>query len=226
MFCISFALQRPPLEAQRGFQDFLRGEAAIDLEPVYLNRLGESTTIDTAAASVWALEECAAAFSGMIYGWEFDYEPGERARKISEKFNIEPLGKIEQGDPRIKISNASIRDNVYYLWCDFELSVEQQFRIRQWNNAGVKERVARGYSPLEGPEGTTEKMMIKQAALEDAMKKSIRAALSETERNRPRLVRGKIALSAFPIYRIFAGNWAASARFFVIIDELIPFSVY
>ncbi|GMO21018.1 MAG: hypothetical protein LBG79_08325 [Spirochaetaceae bacterium] len=214
------------LSSQRSQEVVLRGEAAVDLEPVYLVRLGEKTVIDAETAAIWALEECADAFSGMVYGWEFDYEPGERARSLKEKLTLTALGSIKSEDPRIKISSASIRDNVYYLWCDFNLSVEQQFRLRTWNSADKKERAVRGYSPLEGPEGITERKMIKQSALEDAMKKAIRAALAEKERNRPRIAHGKIALSAFPIYRIFAGNWAAQARFRVEITEVIPFSAY
>jgi hypothetical protein len=50
--------------------------------------------------------------------------------------------------------------------------------------------------------------------------------LRGSERNRPREVSRFISLAAFPRFFIDSGRWAASARFRVQIEEIIPFSVY
>jgi hypothetical protein len=50
--------------------------------------------------------------------------------------------------------------------------------------------------------------------------------LRGSERNRPKEVRGYISLAAFPRFWLYKGQWAAAARFYVEINEIIPFAVY
>jgi hypothetical protein len=221
-----FSRVSPPLFAQSIPRETLRGEVSVELEAPYLLPLGISSPIDRVTAGSWALEESAAAFSGMIYGWSFEYEPGERARELRERVIVTPLGRVDAADPRLKITEAAVRGGLYELWADYELSGEQQHRVRAWNAVETRETAGRGYAPLAGGEGTAERTDIKKAALEDAVKKALRAQLRLEERNRPRLVRGYIALARFPVYRIFHGNWAAEARFRVRITEIVPFPAY
>jgi hypothetical protein len=214
------------LFAQSVPRETLRGEVSIELEAPYLLPLGISSPVDRATAGLWALEESAAAFSGMIYGWTFEYEPGERARELRERVLLTPLGRVESADPRLKITEAAVRGDLYELWADYELSGDQQYRLRAWNSVESRETAGRGYAPLAGKEGTRERTEIKRAAFEEAVKKALRAQLRGEERNRPRLVRGYIALARFPVYRIFHGNWAADARFRVRVTEIVPFPAY
>ena len=44
-----------------------------------------------------ALEEAAVFFSASIYGWSFDYDIDERARRIPENFELTPLEEIPWG---------------------------------------------------------------------------------------------------------------------------------
>jgi hypothetical protein len=46
------------------------------------------------------------------------------------------------------------------------------------------------------------------------------------ERNRPKEVKGLIALAAFPVFGMDSGRWLVSARFRVDITEIIPFAAY
>ncbi|MDR2509988.1 MAG: hypothetical protein LBC77_05015 [Spirochaetaceae bacterium] len=207
-------------------REFLRGEVSVELEPVFLLNMGISSPIDVALAARWALEDSAAAFSAMIFGWEFEYEPGERARELRENLSLTPLGAIRTDDASLRVTEAAVRENVYYLWCDYELSASQKRRITAWNASDTKGVQATGYAPLMGADGAESREALKRGALEDAMKKAARAALKLTERNRPRIVKGVIALEAFPVYRIFQGNWAALAKFRLKITEITPFPVY
>jgi hypothetical protein len=54
----------------------------------------------------------------------------------------------------------------------------------------------------------------------------VRAILQGGERNRPKEVRGFIALAAFPVFGLDAGRWLVSAHFRVDITEIIPFAAY
>jgi hypothetical protein len=207
-------------------QDVLRGEISGEMEPVYAVFLGLPSPLDNATAVLWALEDSAAAFSGMIYGWAFEYEPGERARNISENIELRPLGTIQSGDERLKVSDARVKNDMFYMWSDYELSSEQAYRIAAWNSQNTIGVNATGYAPLQGKPGITERKEIKFSALEEAACQSIRSQLRTRVKNRPRIIKGNIALSHFPLYRIVEGKWAATARFRLEVTEVVPFSVY
>jgi hypothetical protein len=204
----------------------LHGEVFVEAEPVYARFLGIPYPPDNATINLWALEDAAAAFSGMIYGWDFVYEPGEKARGIQESLELTGRGEVQDGDTRLKITDAGIRDGLFYLVADYFLDYAQQNRMLEWGSAPVFGAQALGYGPLEGGEGVTDRRQIKETALKDAMKKAIRKKLRMTERNRPRAVTGLIALSKFPLYSMQNGLWAATAGFRIEITGIIPFAVY
>ncbi|MDR0409656.1 MAG: hypothetical protein LBH18_04580 [Spirochaetaceae bacterium] len=207
-------------------QETLRGEVCVELEPVYALFLGVPSPLDNAAANRWALEDAAAAFSGMVYGWEFVYEPGEWARSLPEDIELTALGKITPDDARLEITDVNVKDGLFFLYADYHLDEAQGSRISGWKSASSFTAQAVGYGPLQGGEGTIDRSQIKEYALKDAMKKALRKKLRPTERNRPRSVTGFIALSRFPLYRMQNGLWAASSEFRIEIKNIIPFAAY
>jgi hypothetical protein len=112
------------------------------------------------------------------------------------------------------------------MWCDYALSGDQQRRLKTWRASHTKELKALGFAPLKGKEGIETRAAVKFAALEDAIKKALRAELRVIMRKRPRLVKGSIALAGYPLYRMFHGNWAAQASFRVLWMEAVPYSAY
>ncbi|MDR1363567.1 MAG: hypothetical protein LBJ35_05910 [Spirochaetaceae bacterium] len=207
-------------------QETLRGEARVELEPVYAQFLGAPYPLDSATANLWAVEDAAFALSGMIYGWEFSYDPGERARGLQEVLELNALGKVAPEDARLEITDVGIKDGIFYLYVEYRLSELQANRVSSWKSSSVFTAQAVGYGPLQGYEGVVNRSQIKEGALRDAMKKAIRKKLRAAERNRPRTVTGFIALSKFPVYRMQNGLWAASSEFRIEIKDIIPFAVY
>jgi hypothetical protein len=67
---------------------------------------------------------------------------------------------------------------------------------------------------------------IRSAALKDAARAAVREMLRGSERNRPQEASGFISLASFPRFYVDSGQWAASARFRVQINEIIPFAAY
>ena len=208
-------------------QEAIRGMVRIEMEPLYIwNRDVPRPGYDTTIAHTRALQEAQVYFSGMIYGWSFYYDIGERARGIAEEIELEPLGTIEFGDPSLRATDAQFRDASLYVWMDYELNEFQKRRIGAWTAGRARNIQAHGYGPLGGPVEESDWITIKQTALEDAARAGIRAMLRGNERNRPKAVRGFIALAEFPSFWIEAGRWTASARFRVEVQEIIPFSAY
>jgi len=203
----------------------IRGEVYVDLEPIYAGHVDEEYPLDITAASRRALEESSLFFSGMIYGWSFNYDVGERARRIDENIEMELLGSIKYGDPALRVTDTEIRDLRLRVWADYHLNYSQQRRMHTWRTGMIRNAQGTGYSPSHVDEypGWIE---LKKIALEDAARAALRAALRGSERNRPKEVKGFISLASFPRYYIDAGRWAASARFRVQITEIIPFSAH
>ncbi|MDR0683722.1 MAG: hypothetical protein LBF83_01130 [Spirochaetaceae bacterium] len=207
-------------------QDVLRGEVCVEMEPVYAQFLGIPCPLDSATATQWAVEDAAAAFSGIIYGWAFSYEPGEAARGIQEFLELRVLGEIRTDDTRLELTDAAIRNGIFYLQADYTVDDAQKKRILAWKSAPVLSAQSLGYGPLQGGQDVVERRQIKESALKDAMKKAIRQKLRITERNRPGAAAGYIALSKFPLYGMRDGMWAAGAEFKIEIKDIIPFAAY
>jgi hypothetical protein len=204
----------------------LHGEVRLEAEPVYALFLGIPYPPDIVVINRWALEDAAAAFSGMIYGWAFVYEPGEKARGIQESLELAGRGEVQAGDTRLKVTDAVMRDGIFYIAVDYSLDSAQQKRMLEWISAPVFGAQAFGYGPLQGGDGVVSRGQIKEAALKNAIQKAIRDRLRLTERNRPRTVTGLIALSKFPLYGMRDGLWVVTAGFRMEITGIEPFAAY
>ena len=228
-FSFLFLLILAPLSAQGlewGLHQYvIRGEVYVDLEPIYLGHIDEEYPLDINTAGRRALEESALFYSAMIYGWTFNYEIGERARQIQENLELVPLGEIKFGDPAMLVTNTDVKDMRLRVWTDFHLSDILQRRMEVWRSDTVRNAQGIGYGPskIEEYPGW---IALKKMTLEDAARSALRAMLRNTERNRPKEVKGFISLASFPRYYIDGGRWAVSARFRVQIVEIIPYSVY
>jgi hypothetical protein len=204
----------------------IRGEVWIELEPVYGGRVDTEYPLSVEAAGRRALEEAALFYSAMIYGWSFHYEVGEKARRIDESFELEPVASIPFGDPGLQVTATEYRDMRLRLWTDYRLTGAQQRRMHVWRTGTIRSAQAVGYSPLGGPSENADWLLIRKSVLEAAARNALRTMLRGSERNRPKEISGFISLASFPRYFIDKGQWAASARFRLQINEIIPFAAY
>jgi hypothetical protein len=209
-----------------GAQETLRGMVRVDLEPVYAREMDVPYPLDLATSRRRALEEASLNFAGMIYGWSFDYDIGEAARKIPERFDLVSLGSVLFGDPRLSATDGEVRDARFYLWSEYRADANQARRLAVWRGAPYKSVQARGAGPLSGWSDAESWAEGKQAALEDAARAAVRSLLRASERNRPKEARGDLALADFPLYSIQAGRWSVSAKFKIHVRELVPFAAH
>ena len=209
------------------YPEALRGEVWVDLEPMYGNRPDAEYPVTRETAGRRALVEAASFYSGMIYGWSFHYDIGERARGIAEDFDVfEPMGEIVWGDPRLNITEVETRGSRVRIWTDYQMSEIQQKRMQTWRMDMIRSAQGIGYCPLTGPSPDSGWLEVRNAVLKDAARAAVRAMLRGSERNRPKAVTGYISLASFPRIFIDSGQWVAIARFRVQINEIIPFAAY
>jgi len=225
-----FAQPHFPAAQQRDFgvhSEVIRGEVWVDLEPIHGDRPDEEFPLSPETAARRALEEAALYFSAMIYGWSFRYEIGERARGIPEDFGeLEPMGEIRWGDPRLAVTDVQRFDARMRVWADYRMDGSQQRRMQTWRMGTVRNAQGTGFSPLYGPSPDANWLDIRYAALTDAARVAVREMLRASERNRPREASGFISLASFPRFYVRSGQLAASARFRVQITEIVPFSAH
>ena len=206
--------------------DILRGEVQVDVEPVYALSRGVPSPLDDDALLAWALEESARSYAGMIYGWSFEYEPGEKARDLAEHITLAALGTVGAHEPALKTDRVDKNAVRVSVWTDYHLSETQSRRRQSWSATGSIEAQAHGTGALDLSPVAAKDIMAHDGALEDAARSAIRARLRATERNRPRRVKGRIALAAFPHYGIQNGALTVQARFRLKIGEVEPYAVY
>ncbi|MDR0455890.1 MAG: hypothetical protein LBH20_04300 [Treponema sp.] len=207
--------------------EVIRGEVWVELAPIYGNRPDIEYPLSRETAGRRALQEAALYFSGMIYGWSFHYDIGEKARGITEDFDIfEPMGEIRWGDPCLSVTEIENRDTQLRIWTDYRMSEVQQKRMQVWRAGTIRNAQGMGYCPLTGPSPDSGWQDIRNAVLKDAARVAIRAMLRGSERNRPKEAAGFISLASFPRFFIDSGQWAVSARFRVQVNEIVPFAVY
>jgi hypothetical protein len=213
------------LAAQTGYgQAALRGMVTVDSEPVWAvpaagdgSAPGGTYPLSRRDTRLLALAAAIGYFSGMIYGWEFEYAVGEKARNAEDGFEWRPLGELPFGDVRMTPAGSAEEGAVYRLWADYELDDAQAARRGAWTGGQLRVLNARGSAGLDREQ---------QDALREAAKQAVRSLLRGIERERPRAASGRIALAKFPVITIARGEWAASAQFFVEIREIEKYKGY
>lgn len=220
--CFLFFIVLLPLSAD----PVLRGKVGIELETVNFTTVEDPLRPNFDQIRSRALEEAALYFGAMIYGWSFDYEIGEKAREISEVFELEPLGSITFGDPRMRATDTNLHDMKFILWCEYRADAQQAALLTAWHAGLNRTTQALGQGLMYSTADPEFWIKGRTAALEDAARAAVRAILQGSERNRPKESRGRIALASFPSYFFDAGRWAVSARFIVEIIDIVPFAAY
>jgi hypothetical protein len=199
-------------------QNVLRGMVTVDSEPVWTVFPGEEGDGQTGTyplspreTRLEALSRAIGFFSGMIYGWEFEYEIGEKARNAGESFVWTPLGELSFGDLRMTPDSSAREGSILRLWADYEMDAAQTARRNAWLGGQLRGINARGRAGLDED---------RRDSLRDAARQAVRSLVRGGERERPKTVYGRIALAEFPVITLTDGEWSASAKFFIEIREI------
>lgn len=173
------------------------------------------------------LEEMQTVFSGMIYGWSFDYRPVDPDRKVPEFLEVTPLGRIvgTTGDPKTSRALATdtrfdktlgiVAVNFRYYMTPFESQ-----RRRAWGLTTLDQSAGTGKSKI------VDRLESRLDALRQALKEAIRNLLRPRILNRPQEIKGEALLREVPRYYLDANQYACSARFELRIDDVREYPLY
>jgi len=201
------------------------GAFRVDLEPVWaatpgVEDSGSTYPLDAASAAKDLLHEAATAFSSMVYGWSWEYEPAAQDRGTTEYFALRALGSIEDGDPDLRVTSAEQEGSILRYWIEFRLDPAQERQYSSFRAHGSRVLKGSGSAPL------TLGLSSKEEALEAAAKDAVRGVLRDMLPNRPHSAQGEIALETVPRYYVGQGRWNASARFMIRVDSVQSYSAY
>ena len=92
--------------------------------------------------------------SGMIYGYEFRYVPSDRARQISEVFELTPIASVRWGAPGLRTRDVERHDGTLYGLFEYELSEVERLWTARWDSVRIPDSGGVGRAELlEGVAG-------------------------------------------------------------------------
>lgn len=210
----------PPLSSFGGVSD-----------PNYTPRLPDGE------AAALLLAEARWIFAGIIWGFDYVYTPSDKARNISELFEISPRW-LKQTPEQLLIIDSSINldikivtvrlvDTVLYAYLECHLKGIEVSEQSAWP-FGASYGQATASSPYfvldkNNPMAT---VLSRRKAVLNASKEALRTILRDITHNKPREVRGSFALASSPSFFIKNGEWHTSVKLFAGSAEIDAYSVY
>ncbi len=159
--------------------------------------------------------------SGMVYGWNFDYTPYDKARKVPEFFEFTPIRELNESElSSVKYTFPWLEESRLYTWVEYWRSDEQISYYRSWLGVNYPHIKGRGYAPLEdGFDG------IKQACGE-ALKQAVREYERRRIKTKPKEILGKALLCQPPLIGIESGRYVVTLDFFMESDRIIEYKTF
>jgi hypothetical protein len=162
--------------------------------------------------------EAAWVFAAMVWGFEFEYTPSDRARGVAERFVLGAAGSVAPGDPRLKLGESRSEGMALRAYADYLPDEAAALAMRQYDS-WVRSQGSGRAAPL-GAEGARLK------AAEDAIRDAIRSAARDVSANKPRLVSGRVVLERPPSIVPATGGYSATVAIRVEITDVLPYVVF
>lgn len=190
----------------------LQAEVWIDLEPMGKNGPNPDKTREDSIHDL--LEEARVIFSGMIYGFDFEYRPSDVARKAAEKFVITPVAMVPWGDTGLEYRESRIAEGSIYLRVRYFPKEIEKARLEAWSSATMQDAAGTGFaSYFEGTPARVKSIM-------ESCKDAIRTCARGFTHNKPSLVQGKLVLSAVPRIVVISGQFRTDVRVRIDMQEI------
>ncbi len=167
-------------------------------------------------------EEARWTFAGMIWGFDYIYTPSDRARAITELFDITQRSPVAAQALPLKTVSARLDGTVLLGTVECYPDALQRREMAAWK---VSSAVEQGRGSARAMQGGSAAKARREATVV-AFREALRAFLREQTHNKPREVRGSFALASEPRLFIRDGQWMASVRIYARVDEIISYGAY
>ncbi|MGO9309820.1 MAG: hypothetical protein ACLQDL_12440 [Spirochaetia bacterium] len=191
----------------------------IELEP--LVRIGPGPyPIPRETAEKALLELGRVLVSGMIYGWDFSYTPGDKARRVEESFTLTPSAQVAWGSPRLRITETELTEARLWARIVYTLDEQESHRRAAWESNTAALSTGEGTADLHLGDAARMK------ALESAIRDAIRRGLDTRYLNKPREITGEIVLWTDPNVIVRAGTCTTTATVKFLVRDFIPYRIF
>jgi hypothetical protein len=190
-----------------------------ELEP--LVRIGPGPyPIPASEAKKNVLELGRVLVSGMVYGWNFTYIPGDKARRVEESFQLAPIAQVQWGNPRLQVTETEVTDTRLWARVAYSLDQDESHRRAAWESNIAAESTGQGIGALQlGDEGRTK-------SLEAAIRDAIRRGLDTRYLNKPREITGELVLWTDPVVITRSGSFLTTATIKLLVRDIVPYRIF
>ncbi len=200
-------------------EDLLSIDIWCEVQPMSFSPDADNAPHEAAAYRA-LFEEARLIFSGMIYGYEFDYVPLDKSRGVREYLSVKPIAEIAPGDPNLRYVSGEVTDGRLYGRFTYAMGKHQIARRESWQTITVPAADGKGEGKLwAGAEG-------KKTSREQAIKEAVRNYLRPRVFNKPREIKGEVIFLESPLLTVQAGNYISTVKVKINVKEIIPYSVF
>ncbi|WP_191013512.1 hypothetical protein [Treponema zioleckii] len=158
---------------------------------------------------------------GMVYGWNFEYTPYDKARGVQEYFEFTPIHELSKDDiAKIKYTKPWKEDSRINVWVEFPRTEQQIHLYKSWlaiMNPRIK---GVGLAKLsDGFEGI-------QEAAKEALKQAVRDYERQHIKTKPKEISGKVLMSQPPQIGVDSGRYKVTLEFFMETDRIIEYKTF
>ena len=158
---------------------------------------------------------------GMIYGWQFDYTPYDKARRVEEYFEFSPVQTLTDADKaQITYTKPWAQDDRLWCWVEFQRSPQMMHIFNSWQVITNPHIKGIGYARLiDGFEGI-------QEACGEALKNAVREYERKLIKNKPKEIMGRVMITEPPLIGIDAGRYIVTLDFFLETDRIVKYETF
>lgn len=173
--------------------------------------------------------EASWVFSGMIWGFTFEYTPSDKARNVAEYFELAPRGSIKGGTGILKVLETRIENSALLVNLLYYPGANEASEYISWKQATYKVCQGQGSGPAFPPLLSIEaedQATARIAAMTSAAKEALRSYLRGIVYNKPRIIRGTCAFLIQPTVIVASGQYLATVRLAASVTEIISYGAY
>ncbi len=173
--------------------------------------------------------EASWVFSGIIWGFTFEYTPYDKTRKVAESFQLTPRGAIKRGSSGLRILETNLDGGTLVVNALYYPTASELSELLAWKQASYKIAQGRAYSPAFPPiiaMQAQERVQARITAMGEAVKEAVREYARGITYNKPRIIRGICSLAEQPKIIIASGQYLAQVKIYLHISEIISYGTY
>lgn len=160
------------------------------------------------------LEEARYIFSGMLYGFHFEYEPGDSRFEIEDQFSMTPIAEIPFGDPALSIVQTRMEKKRLIVRIRYDMVPFQQARLEGWDSNMFPSASGLGEASFYKGQGQRIK------AVEEGVRQALRNHLRARVYDRPQRVSGDLVFEKAPRILLDEGLFKAVVQVRLNIREI------